>query len=213
MTGLDLGQLRSVLCIGAHPDDIELGCGGTLLRLLAQNRGVHVDWVVLGAHGDRIAEAEQGAAAFLGGAASREVVLESFRDSFFPFAGEEIKEYFHELAERSRPDLILTHRRDDMHQDHRLVGELTWCAFRDHLILEYEILKYDGDLGRPNVFVTLEEELCTRKVDSIVETFRSQRAKPWFSADAIWSLLRIRGVESHSASRFAEGFVCHKMTV
>ena len=211
MLTMRFGDVRSVLCLGAHADDIEVGCGGTLLRMLAEHRAVSVHWVVLSALGDRADEAVAGAEMFLGDAEAKNVVVKNYRDSFFPYLGQELKEYFHELAGEGSPDLIFTHRREDLHQDHRLVSELTWCAFRDHLILEYEIPKYDGDLGQPNLFVPLDESICRRKVQSIVDTFQSQHDKPWFSEDTFWSTLRIRGVECNSSSRFAEGFYCRKM--
>ncbi len=211
MLTMRFGDVRSVLCLGAHADDIEVGCGGTLLRMLAEQRAVSVHWVVLSALGDRADEAVAGAEMFLGDAETKNVVVKSYRDSFFPYLGQEIKEYFHELAGEVSPDLIFTHRREDLHQDHRLVSELTCCVFRDHLILEYEIPKYDGDLGQPNVFVPLGESICRRKVQSIVGAFRTQHEKQWFSEDTFWSTLRIRGLECNSKSKFAEGFHSRKM--
>jgi LmbE family N-acetylglucosaminyl deacetylase len=206
-----MGDLRTVLCIGAHADDIEVGCGGTVLRLLSERPDIRVHWVVLSASETRAREATAGARKFLGEAGAEAVVIKSYRDSFFPYQGQEIKEYFHELARDVSPDLIFTHRREDRHQDHRLVSELTGCAFRDHLILEYEVPKYDGDLGQPNVFVPLSETICSRKVQSIVDVFRTQHEKPWFSEDTFLATLRIRGVECNSKSRYAEGFHCRKM--
>ena len=205
--------LKTILCLGAHADDIEIGCGGTLLKLLAENESLHVHWVVLGAGGRRADEATASAGAFLDRAGSSRVVVKGFRDSFFPYVGGEVKEYFCELQKEVAPDLIFTHRREDMHQDHRLVAELTWQAFRDHLILEYEIPKYEGDLGNPNVYVPLSESVSRRKVDTILDAFPSQRDKPWFSEETFWSLLRIRGVESNAPSRYAEGLYCRKMTI
>ncbi len=205
--------MRRILCIGAHADDIEIGCGGTLLRLLADRPEVEVHWVVLGAPGERADEAARSAELFLRGAGSQQVAVKGFRDSFFPYEGGPIKEFFHELSREVDPDVIFTHRREDMHQDHRLAAELTWNAFRDHLIFEYDIPKYEGDLGTPNVFVPLEASTCRRKVDSIVKTFASQQAKPWFTEDLFWSLLRLRGVECNSPTRFAEGLTCRKMTL
>jgi LmbE family N-acetylglucosaminyl deacetylase len=211
MLAMGFGDPRTVLCIGAHSDDIEVGCGGTLLRLLAETREIDVHWVVLNAPGARADEARAGAELFLENARSGSVVLENYRDSFFPYQGQEIKEQFHELAGKISPDLIFTHHREDAHQDHRLVSELTWCAFRDHLILEYEIPKYDGDLGRPNVFVPLDDSTCRRKVQSVMSTFKTQHAKQWFTEDTFWSTLRIRGLECNSESKFAEAFHCRKM--
>ena len=205
--------LQTILCLGAHADDIEIGCGGTLLKLLAENESLHVHWVVLGARDRRAEEALASARAFLQDAGSSEIVIKGFRDSFFPYVGGEIKEYFCDLQKEVSPDLIFTHRREDMHQDHRLAAELTWNAFRDNLIFEYEIPKYEGDLGAPNFFVPLKESTCRRKVESIVEAYDSQRSKPWFGEDVFWSLLRIRGMECNSPTRFAEGLYCRKMTI
>ena len=213
MLKLGFGDARTVLCLGAHADDIEVGCGGTLLRLLAEQRDVSVHWVVLSAPGSRADEARAGADLFLVDAAARNVVVKGYRDSFFPYQGREIKEYLHELAGAVSPDLIFAPHREDRHQDHRLVSELTWCAFRDHLILEYEVPKYDGDLGQPNVFVPLDESICRRKVQSIMSAFQTQHEKQWFTEDTFWSMLRIRGLECNSRSKHAEAFHCRKMTL
>jgi LmbE family N-acetylglucosaminyl deacetylase len=212
MLPLRFGDVREVLCLGAHADDIEVGCGGTLLAMLAEHPEIDVHWSVLSATGTRAEEATAGAEAFLGKARSGNVVLRDYRDSYFPQHSTEIKEYLHDLAQSLSPDLIFTHHRNDLHQDHRLIAELTRCVFRDQLILEYEIPKYDGDLGQPNLFVPLDESICRRKVQSIVEIFRSQQTRAWFSEDTFWAMLRIRGVECNSPSRFAEGFHCRKMT-
>ncbi len=211
MLKMRFGEVRSVLCIGCHADDIEIGCGGTVLRLLAEQPGLHVHWVVLSAEGARMQEAVESAEKFLGEAASRQVTVKEFRDSFFPYSGEKIKEYLHELAQDISPDLIFTHCRNDDHQDHRLVAKLTRCVFRDQMILEYEIPKYDGDLGRPGLFVPLDEPMCRQKVETITGTFVTQHDKPWFSADTFWSVLRIRGLECNSSSRYAEAFHCPKI--
>jgi len=213
MLRMGFHQLRTILCLGAHPDDIEIGCGGTLLKLLAEHRSADVYWVVLGANGERAEEAARGADEFLRDAGKRNVRIKGFRDSYFPHIGGEIKDYFEQLKREVSPDLIFTHRREDMHQDHRLVAELTWCAFRDHLILEYEIPKFEGDLGHPNFFVPLEEPTCRRKIDTIANTYRTQHSKTWFSEDTYWALLRIRGVECNAPSKFAEAFDCRKLTV
>jgi LmbE family N-acetylglucosaminyl deacetylase len=211
MLNTRLDNLRTVLCLGAHADDIEIGCGGTLLNLLAEHRSLEVYWVVLGAGGERSVEAQRSAESLLRDAASKKIVVREFRDGFFPYIGGEIKDFFHQLRDDISPDLIFTHRREDMHQDHRLTAELTWNVFRDHLILEYEIPKYEGDLGTPNVFVPLGEETCRRKIETITKHFPSQHEKPWFCKDLFWSLLRIRGVESNSPSKFAEGLYCRKL--
>lgn len=205
-------QPRTILCLGAHADDVEIGCGGTILRILAEHKPVDVHWIVLSAQGRRAEEARRGAERLLRNAAERKISVESFRDSYFPYLGGQIKSYIEKLREEIDPDLIFTHYRHDLHQDHRLVSELTWCAFRDHLILEYEIPKYDGDLGNPNLYVPIEESTCREKIQAIGECFPTQHAKNWFSDDTYWALLRLRGVECHSPSKFAEGFFARKIT-
>jgi LmbE family N-acetylglucosaminyl deacetylase len=204
------GDSLSVLALGAHADDIEIGCGGTILRLAEQFAELRVHWVVLSAAADRSDEARAGAEAFLHGVAGAEVEIESFQDAFFRY-GPEVKKYFEGLKETISPDLVLTHHGSDLHQDHRLVAELTWNTFRDHLILEYEIPKYDGDLGSPNVFVHLDEEVCRRKIEALLASFPSQAAKPWFDEDVFRALLRLRGMESRAPSGFAEGFYARKL--
>jgi LmbE family N-acetylglucosaminyl deacetylase len=205
------GRLRSLLCLGAHCDDVEIGCGGTVLRLVEANPGLHVDWLVLASDDERAAEARASAAQFLAGAASSSVDVRSFRASYFPYTGAEIKDVFEELKGRARPDVILTHWGGDAHQDHRLVSELTWNTFRDHLVLEYEIPKYDGDLGRPNVYVHLDAPQVERKVEAIMAAFPSQADKHWFDAEAFRGLMRLRGVECASPSGFAEAFHARKL--
>jgi LmbE family N-acetylglucosaminyl deacetylase len=202
-----------ILCLGAHSDDIEIGCGGTILKLLSSNPAVNVHWVVLGAAGEREKESRASAERFLVGAAGREIVIKGFRDSFFPYIGAEIKEYFEEIKKLVSPDVIFTHFRHDLHQDHRLVSELTWNTFRDHLILEYEILKYDGDLGTPNVFVHLEETHARAKVKHILDVFKTQGSRSWFTKSAFMAIMRIRGVESNSPAGFAETFYCRKAVI
>lgn len=209
----ELKYLRRVLCLGCHADDIEIGCGGTLLRLLAEHPGLEVWWVVLSGEPVRAEEARESAAAWLAGAGERQVLFGDFRDRYFPAQWAPLKDFLHDIAARTEPDLVFSHRRDDAHQDHRLVGELTWNAFRDHLIWEYEIPKYEGDLGQPNVFVALEESVCRRKVELLRTAFPSQQDKPWYTADAFWALLRLRGLECNSPSRFAEGFYARKTRV
>jgi LmbE family N-acetylglucosaminyl deacetylase len=206
------GPLR-VLAVGAHADDIEIGCGGTILRLVAERQGLTVDWVVLSGAGDRGAEAADSAAAFLDGAAERRVVVERFRDGFFPYDGAAVKQRFERLKSEVDPDVVFTHRLEDRHQDHRLVAELTWNTFRDHLILEYEIPKYEGDLGQPNLFVPLAAELCERKVELLRKGFPSQAGRDWFTDDTFWAQLRLRGLESRSPSRYAEAFGARKLVL
>ena len=213
MFPISLNHVKSLLCLGAHSDDIEIGCGGTLLSLLDARPDLEVTWVVFGAQGPRADEARRSAQRFLGAETNKRILIKGFRDSYFPYLGAEVKQVMEEVRNCCSPDLIFTHHRHDLHQDHRLLGELTWCAFRDHLILEYEIVKYDGDLGRPNCFVPLQEASCQRKIDLIMEGFPSQQEKRWFTQDTYWSLLRLRGVECHSPTRFAEAFHASKITL
>jgi LmbE family N-acetylglucosaminyl deacetylase len=210
MSNLCFHGLRKILCIGAHADDIEIGCGGTLLRLLGENPELHVYWVVLSADAVRAEEARRSADSYFQKAGKHQFEIKTFRDSFFPYSGSDIKDFFHTLGQQFSPDLVFTHRRDDLHQDHRLVADLTWNTFRNHLILEYEIPKYDGDLGRPNLYVTLDGPTSERKIDGLLESFPSQCDKPWFTRDTFLSLMRIRGVESNSPTRLAEGFYSRK---
>jgi len=204
--------VRRVLAIGCHADDIEIGCGGTLLALTRSRPDVEVTWVVLGADGDRESEARASAEGFLASAAGVEVVVHGFRDAYMPYYGESVKEAFEDLK-RVEPDLVLTHTRADLHQDHRLACELTWNTFRDHLVLEYEIPKVDGDLGTPNLFVPVSEELAREKVDRLIASFASQRDKHWFDAEVFFGLMRIRGMECRSASGYAEAFFARKVPV
>src|SRR5438034_4533624 len=200
-----------LLCVGAHSDDIEIGCGGTILRLLEENPNVGVRWVVLGAAEQRVNEAVDSANLFLTEARQREITIQQIRDGFFPYIGAEIKDFFEELKRECTPDLILTHYRHDLHQDHRLVSELTWNTFRTHLILEYEIVKYDGDIGSPNFFVQLDEATCQEKIGILMDCFKTQQHHDWFTPDAFSSLLRLRGIESKG--RYAEAFYCRKVVL
>jgi LmbE family N-acetylglucosaminyl deacetylase len=202
-----------VLCIGAHSDDIEIGCGGTILRLIEQYPKTVFHWVVLSADIARGKEAEDSARCFLRHAPATDVTIKGFRDGFFPYAGAEIKEYFEVMKRRFSPDLIFTHARNDLHQDHRLVSELTWNTYRDHLILEFEIPKYDGDLGSPNFFVHLSEKICRKKTANILKCFKTQRTNHWFSEEMFSSILRLRGVESNAPTRLAEAFYCRKIII
>jgi LmbE family N-acetylglucosaminyl deacetylase len=202
-----------VLAIGAHSDDIEIGAGGTILRLVAEGLVAEVRWIVLSAVGEREAEARAGAAAFLDGVRQVEVIVAGFRDGFFPYLGTAVKDHFEDHKDSFEPDLILTHRREDLHQDHRLVGELTWNTYRSQLILEYEIPKYDTDPATPNMYVTLTEATTERKIELLRDTFRSQASRPWFDPDAFRALLRLRGMECRAESRYAEGFTCRKVVI
>jgi LmbE family N-acetylglucosaminyl deacetylase len=216
MLKLQLGEPQSpyrLLVIGCHSDDIEIGCGGTILHLLETLPSVEVSWVVLSARGERADEVRRSAAAFLEHAESREVIVREFRDGFFPYDGGSIKDLFEELKQRISPDLILTHYRKDLHQDHRTASELTWNTFRNHLILEYEIPKYDGDFGSPNVFFHLTESISNRKVDNLLTHFNTQRERRWFTKDLFLSVLRLRGMESNSPSNYAEGFYARKVVL
>jgi LmbE family N-acetylglucosaminyl deacetylase len=214
MLSLDLNPGHAeplrVLCLGAHCDDIEIGCGGTILKLTGGQRRVEVQWVVFSSNEQRKKEASESARVFLANAATRQVVIHGFRDGFFPYIGADIKQCFEQLKAEFSPDLILTHYRGDLHQDHRLVSELTWNTFRDHLILEYEIPKYDGDFGAPNVFVPLDESICRRKIDTILGAFPSQAQKRWFSRELFSSIMRLRGMEGNAASGHAEAFYSRK---
>jgi LmbE family N-acetylglucosaminyl deacetylase len=211
--GSQRNGVRKILCLGAHCDDIEIGCGGTILRLIQENPELEFYWVVFSSNGVRKKEALRAARMFLKNASRSRVVIKNFRDSFFPFEGKAIKEYFEQIGKRFKPDVVFTHYREDLHQDHRLISEFTWNAFRNHLILEYEIPKYDGDLGSPNFFAGLDETLCTAKIRNILSCFRSQAGKQWFSEDTFRALLRIRGIESNAEGRYAEGFYCRKALV
>jgi LmbE family N-acetylglucosaminyl deacetylase len=205
------GAPRRLLAIGCHADDIELGAGGTILSLLAAGAVSEVTWVVLAASGARADEARQSAQAFAQGAPRLNVVVESFRDGFLPYVGTGVKDFFERLKAEVEPDVILTHTDDDRHQDHRLACELTWNTFRDHVILEYEIPKYDGDVGRPNVFVELDADTVERKLSLLSEHFATQGAKHWFDDELFRGLLRLRGMEARASSRYAEAFHCRKL--
>jgi LmbE family N-acetylglucosaminyl deacetylase len=199
-----------LLLLGAHPDDIEIGCGGSVLHWVREGRIARVTWVVLSGTDEREREARTAAARFLAGVPIVDVRVERFRDGFFPYVGERLKESFEALKSSSSPDIILTHDRDDRHQDHRLVGELTWQTFRDHLILEYEVPKFDGELGRPNAYVEVPGWAAEEKARLIVESFPSQIDRHWFTSDTFIGLARLRGVECRSSSGHAEGFRCRK---
>lgn len=202
-----------MLCLGAHSDDIEIGCGGTVLWLLSEYGSVDVYWVVFGASGKRNGEAAASANKFLVDADKKKIIIKNFKESFFPYNGAEIKNLFEKLKMRISPDIIFTHHAHDLHQDHRLISELTWNTYRDHLILEYEVIKYDGDLGRPNFFVHLSDETCRRKIEFLMESFKTQANKDWFTPDTFLSILRIRGVESRAPEKYAEGFYCRKLVI
>jgi len=215
MVDLRLGSaecpLRRILCLGSHCDDIEIGCGGTILRLLREHPEVEIYWLVFSSTPVRRREAARAASLFLAPAKKKKVVIRNYRDTLFPSQQARIKGEFEKLKKTFSPDLILTHYRHDLHQDHRVICELTWNTFRSHLILEYEIPKYDGDLGAPNFFVGLDRATCERKAKHILDSFVSQRPKQWFTAETFMGLQRIRGIEANSPGGYAEGFHCRKL--
>jgi LmbE family N-acetylglucosaminyl deacetylase len=207
------GGALKVLCLGAHSDDIEIGCGGTILRLMEEYPECTFYWVVFSAIGVRKAEAKRGAESFVGTKRLVSAQFKDFRDGFMPFAGSDVKDTFEELKQTVSPDLIFTHNRQDAHQDHRLISELTWNTFRNHFILEYEIPKYDGDLGQPSVFVPLASEMCQTKVHYLMDSFQSQRNKGWFEENTFFSLMRLRGMECNAPTGYAEAFYCRKLVL
>jgi LmbE family N-acetylglucosaminyl deacetylase len=216
MLKLDLGSGRRdlrVLCLGAHSDDLEIGCGGAVLEWLATREEIDITWVVLSASGKRETEALESANELLSKAKRKKVVLRDFRDGYFPLEFERIKNFFEELKASENPDVILTHRLEDRHQDHKLVAELTWQTFRDHLVLEYEIPKYEGDLAQPNFYVPLSTGAGEAKVKHLLRHFGSQRAKSWFRSETFLGLMHIRGIECRAASGMAEGFHVRKATI
>ncbi len=206
-------QEPKILCLGAHADDIEIGCGGTILKIAEEYPKAQFYWVVFSAEGQRANEAHRSAERFLSNITSRIIDVQAFRDSYFPFIGANIKDHFNNLKNKFDPDIIFTHLTKDAHQDHRLIGELTWNAFRNHLILEYEIAKYDADLGIPNMYVQLNENLVQKKISNICALFKSQYDKDWFGEESFRSLMRIRGLESNSPSKYSEAFYCRKAVV
>lgn len=217
MIQLEIGRPRTdpfeVLCLGCHSDDIEIGCGGTILRIAKEYPNCVFHWVVFSAIGVREAEARQAASLFVDSSRLRGPTLKTFPDGFMPFVGGEVKAVFEELKSRISPAIVLTHSRKDAHQDHRLIAELTWNTFRNHLILEYEIPKYDGDMGQPNVFVPLDTEIYQRKIRNLMNSFQSQRSKRWFQEDTFLALMRLRGMECNSPSGYAEAFYGRKIVL
>jgi LmbE family N-acetylglucosaminyl deacetylase len=213
MRQISLRTVSRVLCLGAHSDDIEIGAGGTLLKLTEQAPDLEIRWVVFSAPGLRTDEARSSADEFLSGVTRKQVKIGSFRESYFPSEWPSIKEWFEEIKATFIPDVVFTHYRDDRHQDHRVLSDLAWNTFRDHLILEYEILKYDGDLGQPNLFVPLPEQLCDRKIDLLMKHFKTQSAKHWFTSDTFEAMHRVRGIECASPTGRAEAFYCRKIVL
>lgn len=205
--------MRRLLCLGAHSDDIEIGAGGTLLKLAGQVPDLEIYWVVFSAPEARAEEARRSANDFLAGVACKQIKIGSFRESYFPSEWPAIKDWFEEIKAKFDPDVVFTHYREDRHQDHRVLSDLAWNTFRNHLILEYEILKYDGDIGCPNVFIPLSEQLCARKIQLLLKHFNTQSTKHWFTSDAFEALHRIRGIECASATGRAEAFYCRKIVL
>lgn len=210
---IEPGSGPQLLCLGAHSDDIEIGCGGTILKLIERYPNLSCYWLVFSASQQRAVEARASAQAFLEPVKNRRIVIKDFRDGFFPYTGGDIKVVFESLKQEVSPDLIFTHFRHDLHQDHRLICELTWNTFRDHLILEYEIPKYDGDLGAPNFFVHLDQAICRQKINYLQAHFKTQENKHWFTEETFLSLMRIRGIESRSPGLYAEGFYARKLAL
>jgi LmbE family N-acetylglucosaminyl deacetylase len=208
MQPIKFDKINRVLCLGAHSDDIEIGCGGTLLKMTRENPALDIRWVVFSGGGKRTLEAQRSARDFLKNAGRKKIVVKQFRGSFFPFEGKKIKEFF-ETLKSPDPDLVFTHYRDDRHQDHRVLSDLAWNTFRNHLILEYEVPKYDGDLGVPNLFIPLSEDMAKEKVGKICRYFQTQGNKHWFSTETFLALMRLRGIEC--CARYAEAFYIRKM--
>lgn len=207
----DSGSPLQLLCLGAHADDIEIGCGGTLLRLLRERPGSSIHWVVFSANPVREAEARASAADFLASAGSSALAIHHFRESYFPSVASEIKDAFESIKRQLAPDLVLCHRKEDAHQDHRVIADLAWNTFRDHSIWEYEIPKYDGDLGHPNVYVPLSRADADAKVELILRHFPSQRTRAWFRSGTFQGLMSVRAVECNAAEGAAEAFYVRKL--
>lgn len=205
-----LGSFR-LLCLGAHSDDIEIGCGGTIVRILAELPNAAVRWIIFSGDERRGAEARNSAASILENVSEKRIEVLGFRDGYFPSQRADIKDHFEVIKRDFGPSLILTHRQDDAHQDHRLLGELTFNTFRDHLVLEYEIPKYDGDLGNPNFFVPLTQRQLRRKIDTISHHFVSQRGRGWFVDETFIAMARLRGIGCNAPEGVAEAFYVRKM--
>lgn len=213
MASIQFEPLNSVLCLGAHADDIEIGCGASLLSWLDRSPELQVTWVVFSAAGARHREAMDSAEAYLSQRSGSQIVIKEFPDAYFPAHWEAIKQFFAQLAKSVRPDLVLTHRLEDRHQDHRVISELTWNAFRSTSVLEYEIPKYEGDLGLPNVYMPVEQTMADRKLELLHRCFPTQAEKDWFDRETFAGLMRLRGLECRSPSRMAEAFYARKLVL
>ena len=207
----DNNKKPNILCLGAHSDDIEIGCGGTILRLIEELPKAKFLWIVFSGNKLRNKEAKKSASIFLKKNQAKQVVVHNFRESYFPFIGDEVKDCFEQIKIEFNPDIIFTHYGSDLHQDHELISKLTWNTFRNHFILEYEIPKYDGDLGSPNFFVHLDDSFVQKKINYLCKIFQTQKKKLWFSEESFRSLMRIRGLESNSLTSYSEAFYCRKM--
>ncbi|HUA38710.1 MAG TPA: PIG-L deacetylase family protein [Candidatus Sulfopaludibacter sp.] len=212
MASLRLHGVKKVLCLGAHSDDIEIGCGATVLRLIQEQPGLELYWLVFSAVGARAREAKASAVDFLRDARARRIRTMTYRESYFPDEWSGIKDTFEQVKRSFAPDLVLTQYRNDRHQDHRVLSDLAWNTFRNHLVLEYEIPKYDGDLGSPNVYIPVSRALGERKIRALLRHFQSQTNRHWFTADTFWALMRLRGIECASATGFAEAFYGRKLS-
>jgi len=208
---IDSTREHRVLCLGAHCDDIEIGCGGTILKLATAHQNLHICWVVFSSSSEREREARDSATAFLAEVVRKTVVIHALRDGYLPYLGGEVKDRFEQIKHEFSPDVIFTHYRHDLHQDHRLISELTWNTFRNHFILEYEIPKYDGDFGSPNVFVSLDENISEKKISLALKYFKTQQGRRWFSHDLFTAMLRLRGMEANTPTGYAEAFYCRKL--
>ena len=202
-----------LLCLGAHSDDIEIGCGGTLLKLIKNYPISYIQWVVFTSNAERAKEARESAECFLKDVPNKDIVIKQFRDGFLPYEAPELKTCFEEIKKTFVPDLVFTHYRNDRHQDHRTVSDLTWNTYRNHFILEYEIPKYDGDLGNPNFFVELDSEYTEKKIEILLKNFPTQASKHWFDRETFLSILRIRGMESAATTKYAEAFYTRKVVI
>lgn len=212
LTTMDFGKVQRLLCLGAHSDDIEIGAAGTIARIIERNPSVEIRWEVFAPGlAKRAEEARQSGEAVCREAGKTNIQIHDFRDGYLMFQGAEVKDAFNRIAADFSPDLILTHHDDDRHQDHRFVSQLTWNTWRNHAILEYEIFKYDGDLGRPNVFVPLSKKTCQAKIDHLLAAFPSQTNRAWFTPEVFWATLRLRGAECNSPSQYAEAFFARKV--
>ena len=206
-------RVSRILCLGAHSDDIEIGCGGTLLRLLEELDDLEIWWIVFSGQSVRKKEAEHSAELFLKRAKKKKIIIKDYQDGFFQYRGDKIKNYFEKLKKMYNPDMIFSHYENDLHQDHKFISGITYQTFREQVILEYEVLKYDGDIGSPNTYFFLDPRTCKEKVDLLLKCFNSQNKKHWYSGDAFRSVLRIRGIESRAPSGYAEGFYCRKIAI